>query len=128
MRPSVRPRRPTCESGDCMQEYRRRTSAVPGARACPICGFLISPGGVGEADADPDGPTGDPAAADAPPTGADLLHRAGCTACRGHCCRLGQDHAFLRPATLRRFHKAHPEMTGAEVVETYLAYVPEESS
>src|SRR3954468_13399307 len=38
MRPSARPRRPTCETGDCMREYRRRIDATHGARACPICG------------------------------------------------------------------------------------------
>src|SRR4051812_17737201 len=38
MRPSARPRRPTCETGGCMREDRRRIDATPGARACPICG------------------------------------------------------------------------------------------
>jgi hypothetical protein len=82
---------------------------------------------VEDADADPDGPTGDPVAADAPRSSADLLTRGACTACQGHCCRLGEDHAFLRPATLRRFHQAHPEMTAAQVVDAYIARVPAES-
>ena len=53
---------------------------------------------------------------------------ADATACRGFCCRLGEDHAFLRPATLRRFHRAHPELTGPQVVDAYLACVPKESA
>ncbi len=195
-----------------MHEYRRRIRAIPGARACRVCGFQLGVGEVGEAceqeycraelearlsrvrkdlelqgareatallkerelralrpgvipaeavlailpganrpitmqhparrtllrerltglvedaDADPDGPTGDPATSESPPTASDLLARAGCTACRGYCCKLGEDHAFLRPATLRRFHKANPELTGAQVVDAYLAYVPKESA
>jgi hypothetical protein len=195
-----------------MHEYRRRISAIPGARTCRVCGFQLPPGVAGDAceqeycrgeldarlsrarkdveleqaregaailkerelrarlpgvipeaavlavlpganrpttlqhperrtllrerltglvedaDADPEGPTGDPLIPAAPPTSAELLTRGACTACRGHCCRLGEDHAFLRPATLRRFHKAHPELTGVEVVDAYLAYVPKESS
>jgi hypothetical protein len=83
---------------------------------------------VEDADADPDGPTGDPIAAESPRTAADLLTRGACTACRGHCCRLGEDHAFLRPATLRRFHKAHPELTAGQVVDAYIARVPTEST
>jgi len=186
-----------------MLEYRRRIDAIPGARACPICGtadcdqafcreeievwqdrlrresegpqakeaaaaaidrelrarrpgeipasavLVVLPastravvpqhperrtlmrerltGLIEDADADPDGPTGDPVAADAPRSPADLLTRGACTACRGHCCRLGEDHAFLRPATLRRFHKAHPGMTAGQVVDAYVARVPAES-
>jgi hypothetical protein len=83
---------------------------------------------IEDADADPDGPTGDPPAPGTPPTAADLLNRAACTACRGQCCRLGEDHAFIRPATLRRFHKGRPEMTGVQVVDAYLECVPKESA
>ena len=195
-----------------MHEYRRRISAIPGARTCQVCGFRLSPGWGGDAceqehcrreldarlsrarkdvelerareaaailkerelraflpgeipetavlavlpgtnrpitlqhperrtllrerltglaedaDSDPDGPTGDPIAVEGLPAAGDLLTRGACTACRGHCCRLGEDHAFLRPATLRRFHKANPELTGVQVVDAYLAYVPKESS
>jgi hypothetical protein len=208
MRPSQRPRRPTCEDGACMHEYRRRVWAIPGARTCQICGFKLDPdtsanacdqpycreeleermtrarrqlelqasreaaalrkerelrelrpgeipaevlltvlpgtnramaaqhperrtllrerltGLMEDADADPEGPTGDPIAVEGPPGPGDLLTRGACTACRGHCCRLGEDHAFLRPATLRRFRKTHPEWTVVEVVDAYLARVP----
>jgi len=186
-----------------MREYRRRIDAIPGARACSICGtrdcdqvfcreelearqdrvrresegqqakraaaaaidrelrargpgeipatavLVVLPastrallpqhperrtlmrerltGLIEDADADPDGPTGDPVAAEAPRSAADLLTRGACTACQGHCCRLGEDHAFLRPATLRRFHKAHPELTAGQVVDAYVARVPAES-
>lgn len=78
---------------------------------------------VGTADDDPDGPTGDPAG-----TGdEDALTRAACTACRGHCCKYGEDHAFIRPATLRRYHREHPELTSAQVVDAYVALVPARS-
>jgi len=75
-----------------------------------------------DAAGDPEGPTGDPV-----PAAASTLVRAACTSCRGWCCRHGEDHAFLRPATLRRYLKAHPELTPARALEEYLGRLPGES-
>src|SRR5436190_6895209 len=204
LRPRSRPRLPTCERASCVHEYRRRVWAVPGARACPVCGRRIDPlnpadtcgepycaeefmsrlyrvrdaqerraakeaaaemlvaglresgavpagaltavlpaqdlpvgpppperrtlfaerlaGVLDDAAADPEGPVGDPV-----PAEATALVRAACTSCRGSCCKLGEDHAFLRPATLRRFLKAHPELTRAQALQKYLDRLPEES-
>lgn len=210
LRPTSRPHLPTCEKSACIHEYRRRIGAVPGARACPICGRRIDPGDAADscgeaycreelesrlrrsrldlerreakraaaqaveaalrkdsaippgtvaavlpahdrplvrphperrtlfaerlaglmedAAADPDGPTGDPPAKEAPSGPADALARAVCTSCRGLCCRHGQEHAFLRPATLRRYLKAHPEETPAQALQSYLGRIPAEST
>jgi hypothetical protein len=79
------------------------------------------------AAADPEGPTGEPIGAERPPTADERLIGAACGSCRGHCCRLGEDHAFLRPATLRRHWRAHPELTPQQVREDYLRRLPAES-
>lgn len=77
--------------------------------------------------ADPEGPTGDTVEPDLPPTGDARLIASACASCRGSCCRHGEDHAFLRPATLRRFLKAHPGLTPAKAKEEYLRRLPAES-
>jgi len=79
------------------------------------------------AEADPAGPTGDPAAPEQPKDDRDALARAGCASCRGLCCRLGEDHAFLRPATLRRYLRANPALSSAQAMQAYLGHVPRES-
>ncbi|MBV8881519.1 MAG: hypothetical protein JO332_16250 [Planctomycetaceae bacterium] len=79
---------------------------------------------VEDAAADPEGPTGDPTSPEAPTGPADVLARAACASCRGHCCRHGADHAFLRPATLRRYLKTHPEETPAQALQSYLRRIP----
>jgi len=208
LRPSLRPPRATCERGTCAREYRRRIQALPGNRACVICGRWIGSGLSGDtcgeeycregvesreeragrerrrretreevsrkveaerrpslppealtavlpahdrplgpldpvrrtlfaerlagvmedAAADPDGPTGDPPVPERATTPAETLARAACTSCRGHCCRHGDLHAFLRPATLRRHLKLHPEQTPAQALELYLSHIPEVST
>lgn len=47
-----------------------------------------------------------------------------CSACRGHCCRNGREHAYLRVRTLRDYVDAHPQLTDDEVVQAYLAHLP----
>jgi hypothetical protein len=188
-----------------MKEYRRRIDAIPGARACPVCGRRATEESCGDAAcrselesrslriredrerrerkgvlarqleqelrsrgdlpdsaaaallpatdrplrrqdparrtlfaerladlmetaaADPDGPTGERAEPERPPTEDERLIGAACGSCRGHCCRHGEDHAFLRPATLRRHWRAHPELTPQQVREEYLRRLPDES-
>lgn len=51
----------------------------------------------------------------------------GCTSCRGHCCRQGEDHAFLSVGIMRRYTNQHPEKTADEVVNDYLQYLPAQS-
>lgn len=210
MRPTSRPHLPTCEKSACVHEYRRRVWAVPGARACPVCGRRIDPGNsadtcgeaycreefdsrlhrarreverreareaaartveadlkasgavskealtvvlpshdrpilrphperrtlfaerlagvMDDAVADPEGPTGDPPSGEAPAGPADVLARAACTACRGLCCKHGEQHAFIRPATLRRYLKQHPGRTPAQALQDYLGRIPAEST
>jgi len=78
------------------------------------------------AAADPEGPTGDAVVAEPAAAGEAGLIAAACASCRGFCCRLGEDHAFLRPATLRRFLRANPALTPAQAKEEYLRRLPEE--
>jgi hypothetical protein len=47
-----------------------------------------------------------------------------CSACRGHCCTNGREHAFLRVRTVRDFAAAHPELTDEAIVQAYLAHLP----
>jgi len=60
--------------------------------------------------------------ADAP----SALLQAACGACRGHCCRDGGEHAYLKPEDLARARAAlggQPE----DMVELYLGFVPRRS-
>jgi hypothetical protein len=81
-----------------------------------------------DAVADPDGPTGDPPYPEASASPGDALARAACASCRGLCCKHGEPHAFIRPATLRRYLKVHPAETPERALETYLSYIPAEST
>jgi len=81
-----------------------------------------------DAAADQDGPTGDPPVPELPATAAETLTRAACMSCRGHCCRHGDLHAFIRPATLRRHLKLHPEQTPAQALQVYLSHIPSEAT
>jgi hypothetical protein len=85
-------------------------------------------GVMDDATADPEGPTGDPPHPEDPVTPADILARSACASCRGLCCKHGEQHAFLRPATLRRTLKLHPEQTPAQALDMYLSYIPAEST
>src|SRR5579862_7853474 len=81
-----------------------------------------------DAAADPDGPTGDPPYPEASANAGDTLARAACASCRGLCCKHGELHAFMRPATLRRYLKLHPAQTPERALATYLSYIPAESA
>jgi hypothetical protein len=49
---------------------------------------------------------------------------ATCSACRGHCCRGGRDHAFLKVKTVREYAAAHPDMDDEAIVHAYLSHLP----
>ncbi|HLY12485.1 MAG TPA: hypothetical protein VKW04_24490 [Planctomycetota bacterium] len=80
-----------------------------------------------DAAADGDGPTGDAPSSEGPANAAEALARAACASCQGLCCRHGEHHAFLRPATLRRYLRRHPDVTPAQALDTYLSYLPAHS-
>lgn len=52
---------------------------------------------------------------------------AGCATCRGHCCPQGGDHAFLDVTALRRHLAEHPDARPRQVLEAYLARLPQKS-
>ncbi len=56
---------------------------------------------------------------DAKPAIARLSARL-CATCRGGCCTLGGNVAYLSPLTLRKFMDANPELDEAGVVQAYL--------
>lgn len=49
----------------------------------------------------------------------------GCAACRGQCCRLGGDHAFLDGARMARFLADNFELSPDEVITGYREHLPE---
>jgi hypothetical protein len=67
-----------------------------------------------------------PALAD---TAADLIPLAGplCALCRGGCCSMGGEKAYLDPATMRRFMRLRPEVPADRVAEEYLDRLPDQT-
>jgi hypothetical protein len=55
----------------------------------------------------------------------DALLGLGCATCRGSCCRLGQDHAFVSADTIRRGMRARPGRSAVDVLREYVSYLPE---
>ena len=53
------------------------------------------------------------------------LEKNACATCRGFCCRLGQDHAFLDFASIRAVADRHPGMTEREVRRAYARALPD---
>jgi hypothetical protein len=50
-----------------------------------------------------------------------------CAVCRGTCCHLGKEHAFLDAAAIRRFILFSALTDPLEIVYAYFAYLPEEA-
>lgn len=48
---------------------------------------------------------------------------AGCAACRGHCCGLGKEHAFLRVDAMLHYLQRFPEKDDETIVADYLAFL-----
>jgi hypothetical protein len=67
----------------------------------------------------------EPPTAAFPPSFAALA--AGCATCRGYCCREGGDSAYLDASTLRRIRAERPALSSAELLELYVAMIPEHS-
>ena len=55
------------------------------------------------------------------------LHIKACTICKGGCCSVGGNHAFLKPATIFRYMEHHPDETPAQVLDAYMSFLPETS-
>jgi hypothetical protein len=53
--------------------------------------------------------------------------KAGCSSCRGHCCRLGATHAFLDAVTVHRYMAWNPRMKPAGILAAYLKKIPKTS-
>jgi hypothetical protein len=56
---------------------------------------------------------------------AGRVARAGCSLCKGWCCRNGQDHAFLDETTMARVRRARPVLDARAVLRLYVERVPE---
>lgn len=77
-------------------------------------GRIISEAVAGEAEA------AAPAATTSPVEHAIPLARQLCTLCRGGCCSMGRDKAYLDAATIRRFMRLRPELTPEGIAAAYL--------
>jgi hypothetical protein len=62
-------------------------------------------------------------------TAADLIPLAEslCTLCRGACCSMGGEKAYLNPSTIRRFMRLRPEVAADRVAEEYLDRLPDQT-
>lgn len=54
--------------------------------------------------------------------------RAGCTACRGHCCKGGGEHAYLDERTMARVRRDNPDLDAAAVIALYVGSVATEGN
>ena len=54
-----------------------------------------------------------------------VVAQAACSLCRGHCCRNGDDDAFLDEGTLARVHRATPNANDGALLRLYLNRVPD---
>ena len=58
---------------------------------------------------------------------AAAVFAAACTMCRGKCCRVGENRAYLSAETMQQFMDLHPELRPRDVMAAYLAHVPTRS-
>ena len=56
-----------------------------------------------------------------------LFEAKACSICRGGCCSIGEEHAFIKKETILRYMSTHPDQNPAQVLEAYMAYLPDES-
>jgi hypothetical protein len=63
----------------------------------------------------------------APPEDAVAVLRAGCVACRGHCCLGGGDHAWLDERTMARVRRDRPQLDARGIIAAYLGQIAERS-
>ncbi len=50
-----------------------------------------------------------------------------CSICRGGCCGIGEEHAFLKKEILLRYVSGHPDQKPEQVLAAYMEYLPEKS-
>ncbi len=56
---------------------------------------------------------------------ADVV-RAGCSACRGHCCKGGGEHAYLDERTMARVRRDNPTLDAAATIALYVSSIAPE--
>jgi hypothetical protein len=47
--------------------------------------------------------------------------QAGCSTCRGHCCKGGGDHAYIDERTMARVRRDNPELDARAIIGLFLA-------
>jgi len=50
-----------------------------------------------------------------------------CSICKGGCCSIGGEHAFLKKETILRYLSGHPDQNPKQVLASYMDYLPEKS-
>ena len=125
---------------DAAREHAAAQWAMPGLRDAPVVwladhdrrlvpladeerdrqrAFLLGLGCV------PEGPDPDQVAAPAGQDGEPSVGNRLCALCAGRCCHTGgQQFAYLRGASLRRWLSSHPGKTWADAVDGYMSLVP----
>lgn len=56
-----------------------------------------------------------------------IVAHTACTLCKGHCCRNGEDDAFIDDQTLARVRLAQPKISDQAIVRLYVGHVPREA-
>jgi hypothetical protein len=56
-----------------------------------------------------------------------LFEAKACSICKGGCCSIGEEHAFIKQETIFRYMSNHPDQKPEQVLEAYMAYLPDES-
>jgi hypothetical protein len=69
----------------------------------------------------------DPFESEPTTSGREAVSAGACAACRGNCCRVGGDHAYLTEETILRSWRAHPDWTLSRILDSYLERLPAES-
>lgn len=55
------------------------------------------------------------------------FEKKACSLCRGGCCRIGEEHAFLKKETILRYVSRHPDQKPEQVMSAYLTYLPKKT-
>lgn len=56
-----------------------------------------------------------------------FFEKKACSLCRGGCCRIGEEHAFLNEETILRYVSRHPDQKPEQVMSAFLTYLPEKT-
>lgn len=56
-----------------------------------------------------------------------VIEGKACSLCKGSCCSIGEEHAFIKKRTLQNYLAARPNLEPWQAVSAYMAFLPEKS-